>query len=171
MSRSHRSVTQGLPASCICLTTVLIYWGCLLRPVFTFPGISPRPPIGLWGVSCSYRFGLGSLFIGGLSTVFLAVGPLRSRLPVDNNLALLALVFRVAEAALIGTVSIFNFSALKLYIDADCLWCKSALALVPIICLGSLPSPPHAKMLQLGWIPTLGRGRRSQLRKCMLSRS
>ena len=66
-----------------------------------------------------YRMGLSGLLIGGLCTVFLAMGLYGALKPIDNNLALLALVFRVAEATLFGVLSIFSFSALKLYIAGD----------------------------------------------------
>jgi NADH:ubiquinone oxidoreductase subunit K len=66
-----------------------------------------------------YRIGLSSLLIGGLCTVFLAMGLYGAVRRIDNNLALLALVFRLVEATLFGVLSISSFTALKLYIGAD----------------------------------------------------
>jgi hypothetical protein len=39
--------------------------------------------------------------------------------PIDNNLALLALIFRLVEATIFGVLSLVSFAALKLYVDAD----------------------------------------------------
>src|SRR5712691_1200095 len=66
-----------------------------------------------------YRFGLSSLLIGGLCTVFLAMGLYGAVKPIDDNLALLALIFRLVEAAIFGVLSLLSFTALKLYLDAD----------------------------------------------------
>lgn len=66
-----------------------------------------------------YRVGLSSLLIGALCTVFLAMGLYVAVKPLDNNLALFALVFRLAEATLFGVVTIFNFIILRLYLGAD----------------------------------------------------
>jgi uncharacterized protein DUF4386 len=66
-----------------------------------------------------YRLGLTSLLVGAICTVFLAMALYVSVKPVDGNLALLALAFRIVEAAIFGVMSIFSFSALKLYLDAN----------------------------------------------------
>jgi Domain of unknown function (DUF4386) len=66
-----------------------------------------------------YRIGLSSLLLGGLCTVFLATGLYVATKPIDDNLALLALVFRVVEATLFGVLAISNFMVVTLYIDAD----------------------------------------------------
>ena len=66
-----------------------------------------------------YRIGQSSGLIGGLCTVFLAMGLYGAVKPIDNNLALLALIFRLVEATLFGVLSILSFTALKLYIGAD----------------------------------------------------
>ncbi len=47
-----------------------------------------------------YRIGLSSLLIGGLCTVFLAMGLSRTVKPIDNNLALLALIFKPGSPCL-----------------------------------------------------------------------
>jgi len=66
-----------------------------------------------------YRIGLSSGFIGSLCTVFLAMGLYVAVKPVDGNLALLAFLFRLAEATLGATQSIISYAFLKLYIGAD----------------------------------------------------
>jgi hypothetical protein len=71
------------------------------------------------GSELLYRIGLSSFLIGSLCTVFLAIGLYGALKPIDNNLAMLALLFRLVEAALFGVVSIFSFFVLKLYIAAD----------------------------------------------------
>jgi len=149
-----------------------------------------------------YRAGLSCGLIGSLCTVLLAMGLYVVVRPIDNNLALLALLFRLAEATLGGAGSILSFCALQLYIGADhrnafaanqlsalaslfssdwnigaiffgigsilffYLFLESAYipkalsalgfyasVLVPIVSLGCLLSPQHAKMLQFGWLP------------------
>jgi len=66
-----------------------------------------------------YRIGLTSIFIGALCTVFLAMGLYVTVKPVDKNLALLALLFRLAEATIFGLQSLFSFVVLKVFISSD----------------------------------------------------
>jgi hypothetical protein len=51
------------------------------------------------GAGALHRIGLSSQLIGSLCTVLLAMGLYVAVKPIDNNLALLALVFRLVEAA------------------------------------------------------------------------
>jgi NADH:ubiquinone oxidoreductase subunit K len=74
----------------------------------------------IMGSELLYRIGLSSGLISSLGTVFLAMGLYIAVKPIDNNLALLALLFRLVEATLGGVLSILSFSDLKLYIGADC---------------------------------------------------
>jgi uncharacterized protein DUF4386 len=53
-------------------------------------------------IGSSHRWGLVLLLLGSMSTVLLAVGLYVTVKPVDGNLALAALLFRVAEAAIGG---------------------------------------------------------------------
>src|SRR5712692_4727672 len=92
----------------------------------------------IMGSELLYRFGLSSLLIGGLCTVFLAMGLYGAVKPIDNNLALLALVFRLVEATLFGVLSILGFTALKLYIDADYMHSFDASQLSVLVNLGSV---------------------------------
>ncbi len=85
-----------------------------------------------------YRIGLCSELMGGLCTVFLAMGLYVAVKPVDNNLALLALVFRLAEATLFGVQVIVSFAALKLYIGADSMNAFSANQLAALVNLRSV---------------------------------
>src|SRR5207245_892556 len=62
---------------------------------------------------------VASLLMCGLCTVFLSMGLYGTVKLIDNNLALLALIFRLVEATLFGVLSILSFTALKLYIGAD----------------------------------------------------
>jgi uncharacterized protein DUF4386 len=66
-----------------------------------------------------YRVGLSSQLLGCLCIVFLAMGLYVAVKPIDSNLALLALVFELAEATLGGAMLIFRSVALRLYIGAD----------------------------------------------------
>lgn len=66
-----------------------------------------------------YRIGLSSGLIGSLSTVFLAMGLYVAVKPIDGNLALLAMVFRLAEATLGGVLNVFSFIVLQIYVGAD----------------------------------------------------
>jgi hypothetical protein len=66
-----------------------------------------------------YRIGLTSVFIGALSTVFLAMGLYVTVKPIDKNLALLALLFRLVEATMFGLQSLFSFIVLKVFIGSD----------------------------------------------------
>ncbi len=73
----------------------------------------------IMGAELLYRIGLSSGLIASLCTVFLAVGLYVAVKPIDNNLALLALVFRLVEATLFGVQVIVNFVVLKLYLGVD----------------------------------------------------
>lgn len=57
-----------------------------------------------------YRIGLCCGLVGSLSTISLALGLYVAVKPVDGNLAMLALLFRLAESAIgaVGTVSAFT---------------------------------------------------------------
>lgn len=63
-----------------------------------------------------YRIGLLFGLFGSLSTILLAVGLYVTVKPVDANLALTALLFRLVEAASIGTA---GFSTLHIYLAAN----------------------------------------------------
>src|SRR3970040_935878 len=65
--------------------------------------------------------GLSSGLIASLCIVFLAMGLYVAVKPLDNDLALLALVFRLLEATFVGAQAILGFVVLKLYISADSL--------------------------------------------------
>lgn len=84
-----------------------------------------------------YRFGLSAGLIGSVCTVFLAMGLYGAVKPLNSNLALLALVFRLAEATLGGAQSILGFAVLKLYVSADSMKAFDANQLAV---LASLPS-------------------------------
>ncbi len=86
---------------------------------FQVPGNFAETAHRIAGSELLYRIGLSSFLIGGLCTVLLAMGLYGAVKPVNNNLALLALVFRLVEATLFGVVSIVSFSALRLYNGTD----------------------------------------------------
>ena len=66
-----------------------------------------------------YRVGLGFGLVGSLSTILLAVGLYVAVKPVDSNLALTALLFRVAEAVTGAVGIIFGFASLQIYLAAN----------------------------------------------------
>ncbi len=66
-----------------------------------------------------YRIGLCCSLVGSLSTILLAIGLYVAVKPVDGNLAMMALLFRVAEAAIGGVVIIIAFSVLQIHLAAN----------------------------------------------------
>ena len=93
-------------------------FGLFITSRFQVPGNFAETANRIMGSELLYRIGLSSLLIGGLCTVFLAMGLYGAVKPIDNNLALLALIFRLVEATLFGVLSLLSFTALKLYVDA-----------------------------------------------------
>jgi hypothetical protein len=66
-----------------------------------------------------YRIGLLCGLVGTLSTILLAIGLYVALKGVDGNLALMALLFRLAESAIGGVVVVFGFASLQIYLDAN----------------------------------------------------
>jgi hypothetical protein len=66
-----------------------------------------------------YRIGLLCGLVGTLSTVLLAIGLYVTLKPVDGNLALGALLFRLAESVIGGVVIVLGFATLQIYLDAS----------------------------------------------------
>src|SRR4029077_20947534 len=65
-----------------------------------------------------YRVGLVLGLIGTLSTILLAVGLYVALRPIDRNLAMTALLFRLAETVMGGVVIVFGFLTLQIYLEA-----------------------------------------------------
>ena len=66
-----------------------------------------------------YRIGLLCGLIGTLSTLLLAVGLYVALKPVDGNLAMTALLFRLAETAIGGVVVALAFATLQINLEAS----------------------------------------------------
>ena len=66
-----------------------------------------------------YRIGLVSGLVGNMSTILLAVALYVTLRPVDRNLAMTALLFRLAESTIGGMVVVFGFATLQIYLDAN----------------------------------------------------
>jgi hypothetical protein len=66
-----------------------------------------------------YRIGLLCGLVGTMSTVLLAIGLYVSLRPVDGNLAMTALLFRLAESAIGGIAVVFGFATLQIYLEAN----------------------------------------------------
>jgi len=65
-----------------------------------------------------YRIGLICGVIGTMSTIVLAVALYAILREIDANLALIAVLFRVAESTIGGVVVVFGFVTLRIYLDA-----------------------------------------------------
>ena len=101
------------------------------------------------GAELLYRIGLSSSFISSLCTVFLAMGLYGAIKPVNNTLALFALLFRLIEAALGGMMSIVNFTILKLYLGAGYISAFNANQLMAFI---NLQSEGYSAAVNIGGI-------------------
>jgi hypothetical protein len=66
-----------------------------------------------------YRIGLCCSLVGSLSTILLAIGLYVAVEPVDGNLAMMALLFRVAEAATGALGIIIAFTVLQIHLAAN----------------------------------------------------
>jgi hypothetical protein len=66
-----------------------------------------------------YRIGLLCGLLGTLSTVLLAIGLYVTLKPVDGNLAMTALLFRLAESVIGGVAIVFGFANLQIYLEAN----------------------------------------------------
>jgi hypothetical protein len=66
-----------------------------------------------------YRIGILCGLIGTMSTVLLAVGLFVTLKPVDGNLALIALLFRLAEGTIGGIAVVLGFTTLQVYLEAN----------------------------------------------------
>jgi len=93
----------------------------LLTARFRVPGDFAETAHRITGSELLYRIGLSSGLVASLGIVFLAIGLYVAIKPLDHDLALLALVFRLLEAMVVGSQAILGFVALKLYMSADSL--------------------------------------------------
>ncbi len=66
-----------------------------------------------------YRIGICCGLAGILSTVLLAAGLYVTVKPVDANLAITALLFRLVEVAIAGVAIVLAFATLQIYLDAN----------------------------------------------------
>jgi hypothetical protein len=66
-----------------------------------------------------YRVGLVFGLVGTLSTILLAIGLYVTLKPIDGNLALMALLFRLAETAIGAIVLVFGFATLQIHLQAN----------------------------------------------------
>jgi len=75
----------------------------------------------IMGAELLYRIGLSSMLVGSLCTVFLAMGLYVTLKPINRNLALLALLFRMVEATIFGIECLFSFIVLRAFMGSDSL--------------------------------------------------
>jgi hypothetical protein len=72
----------------------------------------------IMGAELLYRFGLSCQLITSVCCIFLAMGLYMTVKPINNNLALFALLFRLAESTLGCASGILSFVVLNLYLGA-----------------------------------------------------
>ena len=58
-------------------------------------------------------------FLYAISAVLLAIGLYVTLKPVDGNLAMMALLFRLAESVIGGVAIVFSFANLQIYLEAN----------------------------------------------------
>ena len=112
-------------------------FGMSMSGGYDVPGNLAETVHRMMGAELFIRVGLASGFIGSISTVLLATGLYVAVKPLDGNLALLALIFRLAEATLGAAQSVFNFAFLKLFVAPDSLNAASASQLPVLLNLQS----------------------------------
>jgi len=66
-----------------------------------------------------YRIALVCGVVGNLSTILLAIALYVTLKPVNVNLAMTALLFRLAESAIGAVVVALGFATLQIYLDAN----------------------------------------------------
>jgi magnesium-transporting ATPase (P-type) len=86
---------------------------------FEVPGNFAETAHRIMGAELLYRFGLSCQLITCLCCMVLAMGLYVAVKPIDKNLALFALLFRMTENILGAAFSIITFAALKLYLGVD----------------------------------------------------
>ena len=66
-----------------------------------------------------YRFGLLCGLVGTMSTILLAVALYATLKPIDGNLAMTAMLFRLVESVLGGMVLVFGYASLQIDLEAN----------------------------------------------------
>ena len=66
-----------------------------------------------------YRIGILFGLVGNLSTILLAIALYVTLKPVDGNLAMTALLFRLAESIIGLMVLVFGYTTLQIYLEAN----------------------------------------------------
>jgi hypothetical protein len=93
----------------------------LVTARFRVPGDFVETAHRIAGSEMLYRVGLSSGLVASLCIVLLAMGLYVAVKPLDHDLALLALVFRLLEAMVVGGQAVLGFVALRLYMSAGSL--------------------------------------------------
>lgn len=112
--------------------------GMAMSSSYAVPGNLAETLHRIKGGELLIRVGFSGGFIGSICTVLLAMGLYAAVKPINGNLALLALLFRLAEATLGAAQSIFNFALLKFYVGSDSLSVASASQLQTLMTLQSV---------------------------------
>jgi NADH:ubiquinone oxidoreductase subunit K len=95
--------------------------GMAMSNGYTVPGNLTETIHRMTDAELLVRTSIASGFIGSICTVLLAMGLYVAVKPVNASLALLAFLFRMAEATLGAAQSVLNFALLKVYIGPDSL--------------------------------------------------
>ena len=93
--------------------------GLFLISRFQVPGNVVETAHRIVAAEPLYRLGLSSLLVGALCTVFLAAGLYGVVQGINHEVALLALTFRVVEAAVFAIVTVLAFAFLQLLVDPE----------------------------------------------------
>ncbi len=92
--------------------------GTMITGRFEVPGDFAQTAHRIMGAELLYRFGLCCQLITSICCIILAMGLYMTVKPVNNSLALFALLFRLAESTLGCASGILSFTVLNLYLGA-----------------------------------------------------
>jgi NADH:ubiquinone oxidoreductase subunit K len=99
-------------------TYVVPITGMIITGRLEVPGDFAETAHRIMGAELLYRFGLSCQFITSVCCIVLAMGLYMTVKPVNNSLALFAMLFRLAESTLGCAAGILSFVVLDLYLDA-----------------------------------------------------
>lgn len=100
-------------------TYVVPVTGWIITGRLEVPGNFAETAHRIMGAELLYRFGLSCQLITSLCCIFLAMGLYVTVKPVNSNIALFGLLFRLAENVLNAASVILMFVTLKLYLGAE----------------------------------------------------
>lgn len=99
--------------------TVFDVTGVVILSRITGPGSFLDAAHSVAASETLYRIALLCGLVGTMSTILLSVGLYVTLKPVDGNLAMMAMLFRLAESVLGGMVLVFGYTSLQIYLEAS----------------------------------------------------